>query len=154
MDPSLFWFLVYSSDGMRIRRNSGSLGPMLGIPLQIEDPPCQGIRVSLWHLYMWFLRVVAFRHQIGSNWWGDLTQLDIWWPLVFLSLDLLGLWERWRVPWMCWVTFAKLPCHGCILQMLPWVVWILSPAKLLPVLRDNVVYWKTKRKINDDLQCN
>ena len=20
--------------------------------------------------------------------------------------------------------------------------------------RDNVVYWKTKRKINDDLQCN
>ena len=22
------------------------------------------------------------------------------------------------------------------------------------IQRDNVVYWKTKRKINDDLQCN
>ena len=25
---------------------------------------------------------------------------------------------------------------------------------ILAFLKDNVVYWKTKRKINDDLQCN
>jgi hypothetical protein len=34
------------------------------------------------------------------------------------------------------------------------ITTLQEPAGPRVVQRDNVVYWKTKRKINDDLQCN
>jgi len=125
-------FLACSWGGMQTWRCSDSLGPMLGIPLRIRGPPCPGIRVFSGCPGMWFQPAVLFRHRIDSTGLGGPIQLDILWPVAFLSGGLLCLGGKWRVTWTCLVTYAKLFC--CISQRLPWVVWILSQAIWSPDL--------------------
>ena len=113
----------------------------------VSQKVCSDKGFVIWHF------VFVFFQQIVSLW-----SLSIWIRIIFKyrsisepdnTLKSNGPWTRFLYDKECATdkTYVRKCAAGNILLTESW--WVLCP---LDAERDHVVYWKTKRKTNDDLQ--